>query len=109
VPGVPGAAAVTDIEVECDPSPDGWRCQVRVTEGGRTTTFDVTTRDPTIVLPADGETGSLEGDVERLVSETFVFLLEREPVSSILPRFDLTVVERYFPDYPTEIRRRLGA
>ena len=43
----------------------------------------------------------------RLVRETFAFLLEREPRSSILQRFDLALVERYFPEYPAEIRRRL--
>jgi hypothetical protein len=46
--------------------------------------------------------------VERLVRETFVFLLEREPRSSILTVFDLTVVARYFPEFEAEIARRLG-
>jgi hypothetical protein len=98
---------VTDIQVSCEPSTDGWRCSVRVTEDGRTSTFDVTTRDPGALLPPGG-TGSRDADVERLVSETFAFLLEREPVSSILSSFDLTVVTRYFPEYPTEIRLRLA-
>ena len=35
-------------------------------------------------------------------------LLEREPKESILARFDLPVIERYFPEYPHEIRRRLA-
>lgn len=46
-------------------------------------------------------------DDERLVHESFVFLLEREPPSSILKRFSLDVIGRYFPEYPEEIRRRL--
>jgi len=48
------------------------------------------------------------GDDERLVRESFAFLLEREPPTSILRRFDLSVIASYFPEYPAEIRRRLG-
>ena len=98
---------MTDVQVGCEPEAAGWRCTVRVSMNGRTSTFDVTTRDPGALLP-DAGTGPVAEDVERLVSETFVFLLEREPLRSILPSFDLTVVSRYFPDYPTEIRRRLA-
>lgn len=46
---------------------------------------------------------------ERLVEESFRFLLEREPKESILGRFELSTIERYFPEFPDEIRRRLGA
>ena len=44
---------------------------------------------------------------KELVRESFRFLLEREPPESILSRFDLTVIERYFPNYRGEIARRL--
>ena len=98
---------MTEIQVGCEPAGDGWRCAVRVSDGSRTATFDVTVRDPSAFL-APGGSGTLEGDVERLVSETFVFLLEREPTGSIRASFDLGVVGRYFPEYPAEIRRRLG-
>lgn len=47
-------------------------------------------------------------DAEALIQESFRFLLEREPKESILGRFELPVIARYFPEYPTEIRRRLG-
>ena len=47
-------------------------------------------------------------DDDRLVRESFAFLLEREPPSSILKKFDLSVIATYFPDYPAEIRRRLS-
>ena len=43
---------------------------------------------------------------EELVRESFGFLLEREPASSILRSFSLDVIGRYFPEYPAEIRRR---
>jgi hypothetical protein len=45
--------------------------------------------------------------VEQLVTESFVFLLEREPVESILRSFDLSVIESYFPEYRRTISRRL--
>jgi hypothetical protein len=44
---------------------------------------------------------------EALVAESFRFLLEREPKESILRRFDLTVIGRYFPEYEREIRDRV--
>lgn len=47
-------------------------------------------------------------DEARVVEETFVFLLEREPPTSILADFHLGVVSRYFPEFETELTRRLG-
>ncbi len=44
---------------------------------------------------------------ERLIEESFRFLLEREPNTSILREFDLPVIARYFPEYESEIRSRL--
>lgn len=36
---------------------------------------------------------------QETVRRTFAFLLEREPPESILRRFSLDVVARYFPDF----------
>jgi hypothetical protein len=47
-------------------------------------------------------------DEERIVRETFDFLLEREPATSILPEFSLEDVTRYFPEFPEELQRRLS-
>jgi len=97
---------VTDVEVRCTDGTDGWRCSVRVIDMDGPWEFDVTSRDPAHLLPRDQGTPTA-GDVERLVRETFEFLLEREHVRSILSSFELMVVARYFPEYPEEIRRRL--
>jgi len=35
----------------------------------------------------------------QLVKKSFEFLLEREPNTSILRSFDLSVIARYFPEY----------
>ena len=45
---------------------------------------------------------------ERILEESFRFLLEREPASAILRRFELPVIARYFPEYEREIKRRLA-
>lgn len=47
-------------------------------------------------------------DAETVVRESFVFLLEREPPSSIMQSFSLDVISRYFPEYHDEMRRRLS-
>lgn len=44
---------------------------------------------------------------EDLLRESFRFLLERETKGSILGSFELSAIERYFPEYAEEIRRRL--
>lgn len=46
--------------------------------------------------------------MEELVHRSFEFLLEREPKESILRKFDLPMIERYFPEYEKEIQRRSG-
>lgn len=47
-----------------------------------------------------------EASEEELLEESFDFLLERESASSILPRFDLPTISRYFPEYEGEMVRR---
>ena len=44
-------------------------------------------------------------DVADLVKRSFEFLLAREPNTSILREFDLSTIERYYPEYPREIAR----
>ena len=99
---------MTDVAVVCveDPAGGAWTCAVRVTEAGAMTEHEVSVDE--IDLPAALD-GAEVPDIERLVGATFTFLLEREPKESILRRFDLSVVRRYFPDYPTEIARRVRA
>jgi hypothetical protein len=48
--------------------------------------------------------GDGKAAVEDLVLRSFEFLLRREPPGSILRRFDLSAIERYFPEYDLEIR-----
>ncbi|GMQ95551.1 MAG: hypothetical protein BMS9Abin13_673 [Patescibacteria group bacterium] len=40
---------------------------------------------------------------EDLIKRSFEFLLEREPKESILKKFDLKTISRYFPEYEAGI------
>jgi len=41
---------------------------------------------------------------EELIKKSFDFLLEREPKESILSRFNLRIINQYFPEFEEEIR-----
>jgi hypothetical protein len=76
--------------------------RVTIEERGRTTTHTVTATAQDVARYAPPGTSP-----ERLIDASFAFLLEREPASSILSTFALPVIERYFPEYPAEIRKKL--
>lgn len=78
------------------------RFVVEIDDGGRSTRHTVEVPNRLVE-----ELGLTEADHERLVHESFVFLLEREPASSILSSFTLDRISDYFPEYVGEIRRRL--
>ncbi len=95
-------SAGAEIEVKPAEGEPGRVFEVVVRERGGETRHRVTVSEDDLrrfggekVLPAD------------LVEESFRFLLEREPKESILGRFALNVIARYFPEYPREIARRL--
>jgi hypothetical protein len=44
---------------------------------------------------------------EQLLEKSFEFLLAREPNTSILRSFELSVISHYFPEYEREIGRML--
>ncbi len=45
---------------------------------------------------------------EELLDFSFKFLLEREPNTSILSQFDITVISHYFPEYESELLQILS-
>jgi hypothetical protein len=75
--------------------------EVRIT-AAVPTTHHVTLRDIDRQRLGGAQIGAM-----RLIEESFRFLLEREPNTSILATFDLPVIGRYFPEYEAEIARRL--
>jgi hypothetical protein len=57
------------------------------------------------ITVSQAELGRYGGDgPAALVERSFEFLLEREPKESILRRFAVSDIERYFPDFPGWVR-----
>ena len=44
---------------------------------------------------------------EELLDFSFRFLLDREPNTSILSKFEITIISQYFPEYETEVHQIL--
>jgi len=87
------------VDVRCDPAGDGWTCHVTVGGPGTPTVHEVA------VSAADlGRLAPGAADPVDLVTRSFEFLLAREPKTSILARFELPVIGRYFPEYERAIR-----
>ena len=75
---------------------------VAVREGVNTTRHEVSVPENLKI-----DLGLPDAEEARLVRESFEFLLEREPATSILRRFSLEEIGRYFPDYRGEMAARL--
>ena len=50
------------------------------------------------------QAGLQRQEPEALLRRVFAFLLEREPNTAILERFELPVVGEYFPEFPAALR-----
>ena len=93
----------TEIRVvQKEDGPSGWVYDVTVSEGKSSTVHAGSVRSTDYQSLTNGKVPP-----EVFVERSFQFLLEREPKESILSRFDITVIGRYFPEYEGEIRRRL--
>jgi hypothetical protein len=80
----------------------GDQYEVRVTDE-TLTTHQVTLKEADRV-----RLGGADVPGDALIAESFRFLLEREPNTSILPTFDLPVIGTYFPEYERDIRKRVA-
>jgi hypothetical protein len=89
------------IDVRCEPTEDGWTCHVTVSGRGTATAHDVAVAAADLARLAPGV-----ATPDDLVRRSFAFLLAREPKESILRRFDLTVIGRYFPEWERKIADR---
>jgi hypothetical protein len=91
------------------PSADRIAVRVRESGDGHVAEITVNDRETTThrvrVSRAEREQYGSE-DVADLVARSFEFLLARESNTSILREFDLSTIERYFPEYAREILRR---
>jgi hypothetical protein len=88
------------LSVEAMRRGDGWECTVEVAEPRGTT------RHTVAVTASDlARWGRSDETVAQLVQRAFGFLLARETPSQILRRFQLSDIQRYFPEFDEEIRR----
>jgi hypothetical protein len=90
---------VTEIDVKATATALGWICEVRVRDQDTVTNHRVSVAAGALARLAPGA-----NDPEDLVHRSFEFLLQRESQHSILARFELTDIGRYFPEYEREIR-----
>jgi len=87
------------IEVE---TTGGGEYRVRVSGGGTETSHKVTVKPEDYLRLTGGKV-----DASELVKRSFEFLLAHEPKESILGKFDLMVISRYFPEYEQEMKSKL--
>ena len=89
-------------KISVEPLPDG-AFQVRVVEGTTESSHRVTAKPEYLARLTSEKINAAE-----IVRRSFEFLIEREPKESILSRFDLQEIQRYFPSFDAEIRKRLA-
>ena len=86
------------IDVRVQERGGSWLAIVRVVQEGRRTVHRVT------VTP-ENLSRYRARDARDLARRSFVFLLSREPNTSILREFRVSEIERYFPDFPRHVTR----
>ncbi|HEX5578917.1 MAG TPA: hypothetical protein VFY43_04545 [Candidatus Limnocylindria bacterium] len=94
---------MTPVAVACQPAAAGWTCAVTVGDDRGATQHEVEVARPELQRLQPGAS-----DPEALVRAAFAFLLAREPRESILRRFELPVIGRYFPEWEGEVARMLA-
>jgi len=93
--------AEIDVKTETD-SDRGWTFDVELRDNGQTFTYEVSLSWSDYDLWSHGQFAP-----ERVVQAAFRFLLEREPASAILSKFDCGVIRRYFPDADRELPKHM--
>lgn len=91
------------IEVRRTGEGDSLEFEVVVREGRGETRHHVTMSQETCERLTAGK-----HTPERCLEAAFRFLLDREPKESILSRFDVLVISRYFPEFERELPRYLS-
>ncbi len=90
---------MADIDVQSETEgANNWSYQVRVTEGDDGHDYRVTLSWSDYDLWSRGRVAP-----QRVVQAAFRYLLEREPASSILSKFDCSIIRRYFPEVDREL------
>lgn len=77
--------------------------EVNVMEGATKSTHRVTLKAPDYDRLSSGGISA-----EELIRKSFEFLLEHEAKESILGRFNLMEIARYFPSFESDIKQRIS-
>jgi hypothetical protein len=101
--GPPLMKGIDMIEVRRTGEGDPLEFEVVVREGKGETRHDVTMAQETCERLTAGK-----HTPERCLEAAFRFLLDREPKESILGRFDVSVISRYFPEFERKLPRYLS-
>lgn len=81
---------------------DGQEFMVRLEEEGTSRRYNVTLDENYYQELTGGKINK-----EELIKKSFEFLLEREPKESILSKFNLRVISRYFPEFEDKIKDKI--
>lgn len=97
-----GVRIMSKFQIEVQQKGEGppYRFKVEVKEGASASEHGVTLGESTYQELTAGRTSP-----EQCVRLAFQFLLAREPKESILSDFDVTVIDRYFPEFRKEFAR----
>lgn len=85
------------VELRARQEGEGWSAEVWVQDPKGRSHHHVTVSKEELLRYGRGRS------VEELIGASFEFLLQREPPSSILPEFELSTIERYFPEFAEEV------
>ena len=89
--------AIIEIGTETE-GKNHWAYDVRVSEGELDYRYTVTLNWSDYDHWSHGRVAP-----EKVVRAAFEFLLAKEPASSILPKFDCSLIRRYFPEVDTQL------
>ncbi len=90
-----------EISILQEKTENGWEFQVQVGDDLDQTSHQVTMSEDFY------DNLETKVDPKAVIKESFGFLLEREPKEMILPRFDITTISRYFPEFEEKLSERL--
>ena len=85
------------VEVIARQEGSGWSAEVWIQDEGGRSRHRVTVSEEELLRYGRGRSA------EELVRASVEFLLKREPPSSILPEFELSAIESYFPEFEEEV------
>jgi hypothetical protein len=92
-----------DIEISTETDGENkWSYEVFIHDSGRRHAYVVTLSWSDYDLWSHGRVAP-----EKVVRAAFEFLLDREPASSILAKFDCSQIRRYFPEVDRELPKMI--